>query len=184
MKRCTAIKAAIGSIGLAAILNLTPAHAQGADQKSAAAPAAVAQPTIPPEQFGAWLYYIASELRAIRADMVQVRLEGQESRIEQIEREVQKVRQKQSVLQMEESQQQQQISEANALSEQQLDAEQRAQVEAIRKELAGDTANRLRTERTEAATAESQLLQRLQREKALYAQLQALSKQISGAAAQ
>ena len=182
MKRCAKMKAAIGSIGLAAILNLTPL--QAADQKPAATPAAVAQPAIPPEQFGAWLYYIASELRAIRADMVQLRLEAQESRIEQIEREVQKVRQKQTVLQLEESQQQQQLSEANALAEQQLDPEQKAQVEAIRTELTGGTANRLRTERTEAATAESQLLQRLQREKALYTQLQAIAKQMNGTTAQ
>ena len=109
---------------------------------------------------------------------------SQESRIDATERELQKVRQKQTDLQMEESQHQQQIAEANTLSEQQLDPDQRAQLEAIRAELAGNSSNRLRTERTEAAAAEAQLLQRLQREKLQQEQLQALSKQMTGAAAQ
>lgn len=177
MKRCTALNAVIGVAGGAVILSLVPVQAQAVDLRSTGSCTAV-QP-VAAEQLSGWFQFVASEMRALRAEILQLRLAAQESRIQNVERELQKVRQKQTDLQAEEGQYKQQIAETNALSEQPLDSDQRAQLESLRAELTGGGGDRIHTERTEAITAEARLLQQLEQEKFQQQQLQALSKQMT-----
>lgn len=167
----------LGTATLAASLQIVPAYAQSVDSRPGGTNQA-ASSAVAPEQLGAWLSYIAGELRALRTEILQLRLDTQEVRISRLELEIQKVRQRQAELQAEEEQHRQQIAEANQLATQPLDPEQRNQVEVIRTELAAGGADRFRNERAEAARTEADLTQRLDHEKTQYSQIQALLTQL------
>lgn len=134
------------------------------------------------EQILAWLQHLAGEVRMIRVELTQLRLEAQEARIANLERELRDLAQKQTELQIQEKSNQHQLAEVTELNAQVLDPDQRAQVEALKDELTGTGADRLRTERSQVAKAEAELNERLRQEKAKQAHLQALTRQFASQA--
>lgn len=119
----------------------------------------------------AWLRFIATEIRQLRRELLEDRLERQEARVKALERELQQVRaerQQSDDLQGAQAQETSQLEER--LRDPEISAEQRSQLEALRAELL----TRAPTDREVFARKENEASDALRRERARLAQLHQL----------
>jgi hypothetical protein len=120
----------------------------------------------------AWLQFIATELRELRREFVEDRLERQEMRVRALDRDLRQVRvEHQDGEEVERARSLELVEVDQQLANPALSAEDRAQLENLR--------NSVTTERTAVAQKEAQINDQLRREQARLESLRALARELA-----
>lgn len=143
---------------------------------------AIAEQTLDP---GAWLRFIGLEVRQLRVELFEHRLENEAEKITVLERDLAAARSERVALQAEESVHRQQVANLDAqLAEASVEPEARAQMEASKAELAGSATEKLRIAQNTLAAREAEIAERIRLAKAHLQTLATRMKQLASAASQ
>jgi hypothetical protein len=166
MKRSAIIKITLCLLTLMATARLTEAQT-APSPRSVVASATEASGSAGPNSEGGivWLKQILLELKTLRLEVLQQRLEHQEMKVALLERELQQTQLEQQRLGTFENSLYLEIAEVDKDLAQSTSNDERAELENTKAELTGDRMNRLRGRRQVSGQRESELTERLKRER-------------------
>lgn len=138
----------------------------------------------PPDP-GAWLRFIGLEVRQLRVELFEHRLESEAQKITVLEKDLAAVRSERAALQAEESVHRQQIANLDSqLAEAVVEPQARAEIEASKAELAGGGAEKLRAAQDVLIAREAEINERIRLAKAHLQNLSTRMKQLVAVASQ
>lgn len=131
-----------------------------------------------------WQGHMLAEIAELRVDLMDYLMEWQQSMVLALTRELETVRQEQNRINEEDRQRGQQIAQVEQqLASPELEPPARLQGEAIRAQLMGEAAEKLRSEYTALTQREGEITQRLQRETERGQRLQQKAQQLRSSGA-
>jgi len=171
LQRKSTLKAAV--VSALALITCAPVTAQ-----NAVAPTPGIQVPEMFERQNAWLQQISVELRILRAEVIQLRLEAHEARKAALEQKLEEIRKQQADFRDEQKMYDQQVAELTQIANQALADPERQQIEAVRAEMGGRGMEGLRRKQALLSTAEAETAQHLEQERTLSTNLRSMLQQL------